>query len=67
MAYDLAKKGYQAIDFGQVDNEYEWFLRQATERIVIEGKSVSEVAWYRIPRTQIHDEKYETQIISYIE
>ena len=67
LAYDLAKKGYQAIDFGQVDNEYEWFLRQATERIVIEGKSVSEVAWYRIPRTQIHDEKYETQIISYIE
>ena len=38
LAYDLAMQGYQAIDLGQVDNEYEWFLRHATERIVIEGK-----------------------------
>ena len=60
-------QGYQAIDFGQVDNEYEWFLRHATERIVIEGKSVSELAWYRIPETQIYDDRYETQIIAHVE
>ena len=67
LAYDLAMQGYQAIDFGQVDNEYEWFLRHATERIVIEGKSVSELAWYRIPETQIYDDRYETQIIAHVE
>lgn len=66
LAYDLAMEGYQAIDFGQVDNEYEWFLRHATERIVIDGKSVSEIAWYRIPETQIYDDKYEAQIIAYV-
>lgn len=67
LAYDLAMQGYQAIDLGQIDNEYEWFLRHATERIVIEGKSTSEIAWYRIPETQIYDDKYETQIIAHVE
>lgn len=66
LAYDLAMQGYQAIDFGQVDNEYEWYLRHATERIVIEGKSVSELAWYRIPETQIYDDKYKAQIIAHV-
>ena len=28
LAYDLCKKGYQAIDFGHLDVEYEWFLRK---------------------------------------
>ena len=42
-------------------------LRHATERIVIEGKSVSELAWYRIPETQIYDDRYETQIIAHVE
>lgn len=67
LAYDLAMQGYQAIDLGQIDNEYEWFMRHATERIVIEGKSTSEIAWYRIPETQIYDDKYETQIIAHVE
>lgn len=66
LAYDLAIEGYQAIDFGQVDNEYEWYLHHAMERIVIEGKSVSEISWYRIPTIQMHDAKYEKQIIAHI-
>ena len=66
LAYDLAMQGYQAIDFGQVDNEYEWYLRHATERIVVEGKSVSELEWYRIPETQIYDDKYEAQIMVHV-
>lgn len=67
LAYDLAMKGYQAIDLGQIDNEYEWFMRHATERIIIEGKSVSELTWYRIPETQIYDDKYAMQIIAQVE
>ena len=28
LAYDLCKKGFQAIDIGHLDVEYEWFLRK---------------------------------------
>ncbi len=44
LAYDLHKLGYQAIDIGHVDIEYEWYLRQAPRRIKIENKYVNEVA-----------------------
>lgn len=43
LAYDLAMNGYQAIDIGHLDNEYEWFLRKANDRVNIPGKHVSEV------------------------
>ena len=29
LAYDLYNKGYQAIDIGQLDLDYKWFLRKA--------------------------------------
>jgi len=28
LTYDLCRKGYQAIDIGQLDLDYEWFLRK---------------------------------------
>lgn len=42
MAYDLAKLGYQAIDIGHVDIEYEWFLMKATHKVPIHNKFVNE-------------------------
>jgi glycosyltransferase family protein len=30
LAYDLCKKGFQAIDIGTMDLDYEWFLRKET-------------------------------------
>lgn len=42
LSYDLAVSGIQAIDIGQIDNEYEWYLRGAQKRIPIPGKTVSE-------------------------
>lgn len=42
LAYDLAIAGYQALDIGQLDNEYEWYIRGAERRIPIEGKMVAE-------------------------
>ncbi len=42
LAYDLAKKGYQALDIGQLDNEYEWYLQNADKRVGIPGKMVAE-------------------------
>lgn len=43
LAYDLAKEGYQAIDLGHLDIEYEWYLRKADWKIAIPGKYVNEV------------------------
>lgn len=42
LAYDLFKLGFQAIDIGHIDIEYEWFLRKATGKIKIEGKYTNE-------------------------
>lgn len=32
LAYDLFKAGYQAIDFGHVDVEYEWWRMGAHKK-----------------------------------
>ena len=43
ITYDLAKEGIQAIDIGQLDNEYEWVIRNAENRMQIPGKMTAEV------------------------
>lgn len=43
LAYDLALCGYQAIDIGQIDLEYEWYLRGVEERCSIPGKYVHRI------------------------
>ena len=42
MAYDLSRQGYWAIDIGQIDIEYEWFLKDAKKKEAIRGKYVNE-------------------------
>lgn len=65
LAYDLAKFGYQALDIGHLDIEYEWYLRNAENKIDIENKAVNEVSGI-IDKT-IEDKElkeiYESQII----
>lgn len=65
LAYDLSELGYQAIDMGQLDNEYEWYLRRAEDRIPIPGKTVAELLRYHEPQDIISDE-YVNQIIDKI-
>lgn len=63
MAYDLAKMGYQAIDIGHLDIEYEWYLRGVQEhKIVIKGKYTNEVPGGNVVE-DIYDEDYEKQIM----
>ena len=38
LSYDLCRAGYQAVDVGHVDLEYEWFLRGMGKRTPVEGK-----------------------------
>ncbi len=63
LAYDLALAGFQAIDTGHLDIEYEWFLRKTTERIKIMGKYVLEAP----EGTKVEDSsdaQYEQEIIA---
>ena len=66
LSYDLAKAGYQAVDIGHVDIEYEWFLRKATTKIKIEHKYVTEVKDGRTNIEDVNDEKYKKEIIATI-
>lgn len=62
LAYDLMKAGYQALDIGQLDNEYDWFLEGATEQVDIPGKQVAEFQNNVITKP-INDENYYHQVI----
>lgn len=62
LAYDLAREGYQAIDIGNIDIEYEWFLRGATNKVKIPGKYTSEAKDGRIVE-DVDDPLYQSQII----
>lgn len=66
LAYDLAKEGIQTLDIGQIDNEYEWFVRGAEDRIKIPEKRVAELSWCRELSDEEEPELYKQQIIDRI-
>lgn len=66
LAYDLAAAGVQAIDVGQLDNEYDWYCMGVTTRQVIPGKTVAELYEGRSP-TVVLDEGYEREVIARVE
>ena len=66
LSYDLNKFGYQAIDVGHVDIEYEWYLRKAKEKISIKNKYVNEKGRKQKPFTSVKDKNYYKQIIAKI-
>jgi glycosyltransferase family protein len=63
LAFNLAKIGFQAIDIGNLDIEYEWFLRGSIEKLKIPGKYTSEAKGGRIVGDS-NDIKYNEQIIA---
>lgn len=68
LAYDLSREGYWILDIGQLDVEYEWYLRGVTKRCNIPYKHVSEVSQYG--EIEINEEewiiKYKNEIIDTI-
>ncbi len=62
LAYDLYKAGYQAVDIGHIDIEFEWFLRKSDQREQIPGKFVAEVGGME-EDTLKDDALYSAQII----
>ena len=63
LAYDLATFGFQALDLGHIDIEYEWLLMGATKKVPIKNKYVNEAKSGRI-KTSIANEKYKSEIIA---
>ena len=66
LVYDLYKIGYQAIDIGHADIEYEWFLIKAKRKIPINNKFVNEKRRKQGKFTAVKDKKYYKQIIAKI-
>ena len=62
LAYDLAKLGYQAIDIGHLDIEYEWFKLGANEKVSVKGKYTNEVSGGDAV-DECNDTEYLSQII----
>lgn len=65
LAYDLAKEGYQAIDSGHMDVEYEWFKLGVTEKCAIDGKYVNEVNSRDVK--ELTDIEFKNQILTQVE
>ena len=65
LAYDIARNGIQALDIGQLDNEYEWYLMGAKKRERIPEKAVAEMAWCH-EMEKVDDKQYYEQIVKRI-
>lgn len=62
LSHDLSLNGYQAVDVGHIDIEYEWFLRGKGVRTPVPGKYNNEIRGGDIVE-EITDSLYEAQII----
>lgn len=63
LAYDLTVEGYQALDIGHLDLEYEWFLAGKGERVKVPYKYNNEVQGDDNAE-ELHDPVYESQIVA---
>jgi len=66
LVYELSLIGYRALDVGHIDIEYEWFLNDVSEKIIIPGKYTNEVSGGS-DVVDIVNEDYNKEIIAVIE
>ncbi len=66
LAYDLAQKGYRAIDIGHLDTCYESFLRKSDKFVHVEGKITFNSERYNCMIKPCKDADYNGQIIAKI-
>lgn len=64
LVYDLMQKGYQAIDIGQIDMDYEWYRVGAEKRVPIPDRYVSQLPPAEI--SAVNDKEYLDQVIERI-
>ena len=67
LASDLCDLGYQAVDLGHFDIEYEWFRMGAKKKIPVEGKFVNEaMSDNDLSNSYIDLSEYNKSVITYI-
>ena len=67
LAWDLSVVGYQAIDVGHIDIEYEWFRMKAKKKVPVTNKYVNEAALSGGANVgTIEDKSYHSEIIAQI-
>ena len=59
---DLGNLGYQAIDIGHIDIEYEWYKKGAKKKVAIRGKAVNEAHDTSLEEESIEDCHYQNSI-----
>ena len=64
LAFDLAVNGYQAVDTGHLDLEYNWLKNHAHSKEPVIGRMVNELKDHSI--IEIEDAEYERQIICHL-
>lgn len=62
LAYDLAQSGYQAIDIGHIDIEYEWYRMGASKKVAVVNKYTNEAHGGNRNDNYV-DEEYEAQVL----
>ena len=65
LVYDLHRMGYQAVDIGHIDVEYEWYRCKTATKMKIDHKYVNEVADGRVV-CDVLDHRYLQQIATKI-
>ena len=63
LSYELCKLGFQSIDIGHLDQQYELYLRNVTEVIKLPNKYVNEIADGSKNISPVKDKKYYKQIL----
>lgn len=64
LAYDLINSGYQVVDIGQIDMDYEWYRAGVGKRVPNPAKYVSQLPPAEIE--DVDDELYKSQIVACI-
>lgn len=64
LVYDLMKKGYQAVDIGQIDMDYQWYRMGAQKRMPIPDRYVSQLPPAEIE--EVNDAVYLNQVMERI-
>lgn len=65
LAYDLGMLGFQALDIGHIDIEYEWFLKGVTSKTAVTGKYTQEA--HTTVSQDLQDYSYSIQIVDIVE
>lgn len=66
LAYDLSKKGFQAVDVGHIDIEYMWYRMKAQQKCTIPGRFVNESGGFKNELDSLTLQKYNNEIIARI-